>query len=400
MPTFRYLAYDKQGREVRGSDAADSQRQLRRELGERGLFVTELRELVATAPRRSWLRPRIRLSDLSLLMRQMAILVNAGMTLEEALRLVAEQSDNLHQKQALDSWRDGLTAGYSFSASLRKSPYANGEKVIAAIGVAEETGHLHRVLTRVADELEEGNDNRQTLMKGLIYPAVMVVVAIAVIGVMVGYVVPQVAKVFVNARQELPLLTRATIAFSDALRTYGLYALGGLVAAIAALLVALRDPARRLAWHRLLAGMPVIGPWILTAVLADWCRGLGTLLASGVPVLSALAIASTGVGNLHLRRRLEAVNERVRQGNGLAVSLKAEGVAPGFLLHMVASGEASSELDQMLIRVSDYYSARLKNAIDTMLKLLEPALVVFMGAVVLLIVGAVLVPIVKMNQLI
>ena len=141
-------------------------------------------------------------------------------------------------------------------------------------------------------------------------------------------------------------------------------------------------------------------PWILTAVLADWCRGLGTLLASGVPVLSALAIASTGVGNLHLRRRLEAVNERVRQGNGLAVSLKAEGVAPGFLLHMVASGEASSELDQMLIRVSDYYSARLKNAIDTMLKLLEPALVVFMGAVVLLIVGAVLVPIVKMNQLI
>ena len=203
-------------------------------------------------------------------------------------------------------------------------------------------------------------------------------------------------------RQWLALMSRnrATIAFSDALRTYGLYALGGLVAAIAALLVALRDPARRLAWHRLLAGMPVIGPWILTAVLADWCRGLGTLLASGVPVLSALAIASTGVGNLHLRRRLEAVNERVSQGNGLAVSLKAEGVAPGFLPHMVASGEASSELDQMLIRVSDYYSARLKNAIDTMLKLLEPALVVFMGAVVLLIVGAVLVPIVKMNQLI
>lgn len=400
MPTFNYLAYDKSGREVRASGVADSMRQLSRDLAEKGLFVADITAAARPRARWSWHKPSIRLADLSLLMRQLAILVNSGMTLEEALRLVAEQTDHKQQRQALESWRDGLTSGYSFSVSLKKSPYNIGERVIAAIGVAEETGHLHRVLTRVADELEGGNTNRQTLMKGLIYPAVMILVALTVISVMVGYVVPQVAKVFVNARQELPLLTRATIAFSDGLRVYGLYALGAVGAAVVTMAIALRDSGRRQRWHRLLLQLPLVGPWLLIATLADWCRSLGTLLHSGVPILSALAIASTGIGNLHLRQRMEAVNEQVRQGNSLFQSLKSEAIAPGFLLHMVNSGEASSELDQMLMRVADYYSARLKNAIDTLLKLMEPALVVFMGLVVLLIVGAVLVPIVKMNQLI
>ncbi|MAT50972.1 MAG: general secretion pathway protein GspF [Porticoccaceae bacterium] len=400
MPTFEYQAYDRAGQMVRSASAADSMRQLRRELIERGLFVTDVREIRPRSPRRRWLSPRIRLADLSLLMRQLAILVNSGMALEEALRLVSDQTEQPVQKQALESWREGVASGYSFSASLKKSSFAISERVVAAIGVAEETGHLHKVLTRVADELEEGNDNRQTLMKGLIYPAVMIVVAIAVIGVMVGYVVPQVAKVFVNARQELPLLTRATIALSDFLRVFGLPLLGLVAASVTGFWLSLRNPARRLRWHRFLLSAPLIGNWLLLAALADWCRSMGTLLHSGVPVLSALSISAAGVSNRHLRQRLEAVGEKVRQGNSLFQSLKAEPLMPGFMLHMVSSGESSSELDTMLIRVSDYYSTRLKNTVDTLLKLLEPALVVFMGLVVLLIVGAVLVPIVKMNQLI
>lgn len=400
MPTYQYLAYDRAGKEVRSSSAADSSRQLRRELGERGLFVAEIREIAVSQGRLKWFRPRIRLADLSLLMRQLAILVNSGMPLEEALRLTAEQSDNQTQKQVLESWREGLSSGYSFAASLRKSPYAIGEKVIAAISVAEETGHLHKVLTRVADELEVGNENRQTLMKGMIYPAVMIVVAMVVIGVLVGYVVPQVAKVFVNSRQELPLLTRATMAASDFLRAWGLWLIAALTGAWLTFLYLLRDGGRRKRWHSFLLRLPLLGNWVLLANLADWCRSLGTLLQSGVPVLSALSISSAGVGNLFLKEKLEAVNERVRQGNSLFQSLKSENVAPGFLLHMVSSGEASSELDQMLLRVSEYYSARLRSGVETLLKLMEPALIVFMGAVVMLIVGAVLVPIVKMNQLI
>lgn len=400
MATYQYLAYDKAGKEVRSSQAADSPRQLRRELGERGLFVSEVVEITAKEGRAKWFRPRIGHADLSLLMRQLAILVNSGMPLEEALRLTAEQSDSQTQKQLLESWREGLSSGYSFAASLRKSPFVIGEKVIAAIDVAEETGHLHKVLTRVADELEVGNENRQTLMKGMIYPAVMIVVALVVISVLVGYVVPQVAKVFVNSRQELPLLTRATMVTSDFLRAWGFYLLGLVVALWATFIALLRDTGRRKRWHRFLLRLPLFGNWVLLANLADWCRSLGTLLQSGVPVLSALSISSAGVGNLYLKEKLESVNERVRRGNSLFQSLKAEQVAPGFLLHMVSSGEASSELDSMLLRVAEYYSARLRSGVETLLKLMEPALIVFMGMIVMLIVGAVLVPIVKMNQLI
>ncbi|MCK9504718.1 MAG: type II secretion system F family protein [Porticoccaceae bacterium] len=400
MPTYQYLAYDKAGKEVRSSSAADSPRQLRRELGEKGLYVSDVKELRAKEGKLNWFKPRIAYADLSLIMRQLAILVNSGMPLEEALRLTAEQSDSHTQKSLLESWREGLASGHSFAASVRKSPYVIAEKIIAAISVAEETGHLHKVLLRVADELEVGNQNRQTLMKGMIYPAVMIVVALVVISVLVGYVVPQVAKVFVNSRQELPLLTRATMVTSDFLRAWGIYLLIAQAGCWLSFLLLLRNPGRRKRWHRLLLGMPLFGNWVLLANLADWCRSLGTLLQSGVPVLSALSISSAGVGNLYLKEKLEAVNERVRQGNSLFQSLKSEGVAPGFLLHMVSSGEASSELDQMLLRVSEYYSTRLRNAVDTMLKLMEPALIVFMGMVVMLIVGAVLVPIVKMNQLI
>jgi general secretion pathway protein F len=400
MPTYQYLAYDKGGREVRSSSAADSQRQLRRELGDKGLFVSEIKEVSAKGGKWQWRKPRIGHADLSLLMRQLAILVNSGMPLDEALRLTADQSDSNNQRQVLESWREGLASGHSFASCLRRSPFTVAEKIIAAVGVGEETGHLHRVLARVADELEVGNENRQTLMKGMIYPAVMIVVAVVVISVLVGFVVPQVAKVFVNSRQELPLLTRATMGLSDFVRAWGLYLVAAVAIAWTGFVLSLRDPGRRLRWHRLLLGTPLVGKWIRMANLADWCRSLGTLLQSGVPVLSALTISSAGVGNLFLKGRLEAVTERVRQGNSLFNSLKAEAVAPGFLLHMVSSGEASSELDQMLLKVSDYYSARLRNGVDTLLKLMEPALIVFMGLVVVLIVGAVLVPIVKMNQLI
>src|SRR5690606_17933665 len=153
--------------------------------------------------------------------------------------------------------------------------------------------------------------------------------------------------VFVNSRQELPMLTRATMVLSDFLRAWGLWLVALLAGLAVGAVVALRDPARRHAWHRLLLRMPVVGNWIVLGNLADWCRSLGSMLHSGVPILPALAIASAGVGNLHIQRKLESVNERVRQGNSLFQSLRAEKFVPGFLLHMVSSGEASSELDQM-----------------------------------------------------
>ncbi|MGV6807680.1 MAG: type II secretion system F family protein [bacterium] len=400
MPTFEYHAYDQTGKEQRASAVADSDRALRRQLREQNLFVSSIKEVSARSPRKSLFTPKINRSDIALIIRQLAILLNAGMPLDEALAQIAEQSEQARQKQLLQSWLEGLTNGYSLSVSMRRSPFSIDERVSASVSVAEETGHLPEVLDRVAEDLEIGNLNRQTLVKGMIYPTVMIVVAIVVVSVLVGYVVPQVAKVFVNSKQELPLLTRATIQLSDFLRAWGVWLMALVSALIFGAVVALRDPERKLRWHRFLVKAPLIGEWIKLGEFADWCRSLGMLLSSGVPVLTALSISSAGTGNLYLREKFRSVNEKVRQGNSLYSSLKGEHFVPGFMLHMINSGEASSELHKMLLKVSDFYTARLRNAIDTMLKLMEPALIVFMGIVVMLIVGAVLVPIVKMNQLI
>jgi len=309
-------------------------------------------------------------------------------------------TDNRAQRQVLESWRGSVLSGYSFAAALRQSPYRINDRVIASIEVAEETGHLHEVLSRLADEMEVENDNRQTLIKGMIYPLIMVLVAAVVIGVMIAYVVPQVTKVFANARQELPPLTQVTIALSQFTRSYGLFILAFLFVLAAGGRYLLQQPARRRNWQRLLLRMPLIGNWMLLAVLADWSRSMGTLLRTGVPVLTSLTISAAGIGNLYLQEKMQRVAEKVRQGNSLFYSLRSEHFVPGFMLHMVSSGESSGELDGMLIRVGDYYSTQLRNSVETALKLLEPALIVLMGLVILLIVGAVLVPIVKMNQLI
>jgi len=398
--TYDYQAYDKQGRLVRGSINADSERLARRALKDDGLLPLELR---AGRERRRWqLRGATRLkpADLSLLIRQLATLVNSGLPLDESLALIADQSENQRQQRLVQEWRSELLQGHSLSAAMQRTPGAVPESLVAAVAVGEETGHLPSVLSRLADELEVGSANRQALAKGLVYPAVMLGVALVVIVIMMIYVVPQVTRVFSSMHQQLPLLTRVMIWLSEGLQAWGWLLALLLAAAVAGAAWWLRDPGHRLAWHRRLLRLPKVGQWLMMADWADWCRNLGTLLASGVPALVALRIAGTVVGNLYLRAQLEQVTERVRQGTSLHLALKEESPAPGFLLHMVSSGEASSELHTMLLRVAEYYSTRLRNAVDTLLKLLEPLLVVAMGGIVLLIVGAILVPIVQMNQMI
>lgn len=396
--TYHYTGYDRNGARTKGDASAVSERELRRQLRSRGILVTELR-CATRASAISRRRTRLGAVDTSLMMRQLATLQKSGLPLDESLGLLAQQCEAGKQRHAAEQWREGLREGLSLAQSMERAYIRVSDGLVAAIAVAEETGHLHKVLQRLADELDVTADNRQTLLKGLIYPAVMVVVAVAVSTVLLAYVVPQVSKVFLSNRIELPLLTRAMISISGALRDYGLTMLGLLGASGCAVAMRLRDAASRRAFHRLLLRAPLFGKWLRMAEFADWSRSLGMLLGGGVPILPALRIASGSLRNDHLRMQLEQVIEDVRKGNGLHGALRCCPEVPPFLLHMVASGEESSELDVMLLRVADYYSRSLQSSVQTALKLMEPALVVMMAGFVMLIVGAVLVPIVRMNQL-
>lgn len=405
MPAFDYRAMDLAGKKVRGSLSAESERQVRRQLREMNLIPERISQVQSAKTSQAKSRfgslgNRLGAFELALLLRQMGILINSGLPLDAALKMLIEQAENARQRRLVESLRAEINEGQSMSAAMRRSPFVLPDNVIASIGVGEETGHLHSVLLRLADELERGAENRQTFSRAIIYPVTLLITAAVVISVLMVWVVPKITTVFVSARQELPMITQVVIAISDLVRNYGAYCLALLVVALVVGQLLLIDSSRRLRWHKFLLGVPGLGRWIRMASIADWSRSLGTLLASGVPAMGALRISSSVVTNLYLKAKLEQVTELMRRGNSLHSALREVDMGSAFLLHMVGSGEASSELDTMLQRVADYYSSRLNASVETFLKLLNPILIVLLGVLVLGIVAAVMLPILEMNDMV
>jgi general secretion pathway protein F len=404
MPAFDYAAYDPSGKRVSGVISADSERHARRLLKDKKLLPSELSEVSQTAAtKKSGTRrrqARVNNFDLSLLLQQQAILIESGLPLEDALRMTIEQAETEKQRRMLQSWRSEIIEGRSFSEALRRSPYKIPESIIAGISVGEESGHLHKVLMRLAEDLESSAENRKTISRAMIYPATLISTSIIVVAIMMVWVVPKITAIFISSNRELPFITRIVINLSEFTQSYGLFLLIVLVGLYLGFARAMRDPQRKQRWHRFMLTMPGLGRWIRMANIADWSRSLGVLLSNGVPALAALKISSSVVTNLDLRSKMEGVTEAMRQGSTLHSALQAGDVGSGFLVHMVGSGEASSELDKMLLRVSDYYSLRLNNAVEVFLKLINPILIIFMGVIILSVVAAVMLPIMDMNNMI
>lgn len=403
MPAFDYSAYNDAGKLVDGLISADSERHARRLLKEKNLLPASLSEVghkTAKSGTRRGREARVNNFDLSLLLQQQAILIQSGLPLEDALRMTIEQAETDKQRRMVESWRTEIVEGRSFSEALRRSPYKIPEAVIAGVGVGEEAGHLDRVLMRLAEDLETSAENRKTVTRALIYPATLISTSIIVVAIMMIWVVPKITAIFVSSNRELPLITRIVIGLSDFTQHYGIYLLLVLIAAALLMMRLMRDPVRKTRWHGFILQMPGLGRWTLMANIADWSRSLGVLLNNGVPALAALKISSAVVSNLYLRDKMEQVTEAMRRGSSLQKALEDNSIGSGFLIHMVGSGEASSELDKMLIRVADYYSLRLANAIEVFLKLINPILIIFMGMIILSVVAAVMLPIMDMNNMV
>jgi len=402
MPTFDYSAYDVSGKLVDGVISADSERHARRQLKDKKLLPSKLTE-VSKSPSsaiRFTGRSKVNDFDLSLVLQQQAILIQSGLPLEDALRMTIEQAETDRQRRMVESWRSEIIEGRSFSEAMRRSPYKIPESVIAGVGVGEESGHLHTVLMRLAEDIETSAENRKTVSRAMVYPATLMGVSMLVVAMMMVWVVPKITAIFISSNRELPTITKIIIAISDFTQQYGLIIL--VFALVVGLLLGwlLKDPDRKRRWHQMLLQVPGLGRWITMANIADWSRSLGVLLGNGVPALAALKISSAVVGNLHLRAKMEQVTESMRRGISLQKSLEESHIGSGFLIHMVGSGEASSELDKMLLRVSEYYSLRLSNAVEVFLKLINPVLIIFMGGIILSVVAAVMLPIMDMGNMV
>lgn len=402
MAAYEYTALDTQGRQKKGLIEGDTPRHARQLLRERGLAPIDVHEV---SEKRSGGSPfqrggSISGAELALFTRQLAILVRSGLPLDEALTAVSEQSEAKRVKRIALGVRAGVVEGNALAHSLNQFPNAFPPLYRATVEAGEQSGKLDYILDRLADYVERRQQLKQKVSLALIYPVILTVVAIGVVVALLTYVVPQVVGVFSSLDAKLPLLTRVMIAASDFLRDWGIYIL--ILLAIGAVIFARlmrADPFKRRV-HTFLLRVPLIGRLTRGANTGRFTRTLGILFGSGVPILDAMRIGTQVVTNLPMRDAIEDAAIKVREGATLSRSLAASKLFPPITVHLIASGESSGRLDDMLDRSAENQEREVELLVATTVSIAEPALIVIMGGIVLLIVLAILVPIFDLNQLV
>lgn len=405
MAAFRYEALDSTGRTTRGIIEADSARTARVQLREMGLSVVSVQALSQDALGEGtgrWRWPQRGLSDaqLALVTRQLATLLDAGLTIEQAFNALIEQSESETVRQILAGVRAELLAGHTLAQAMGRYERIFPGIYRALVKAGEASGELGKVMMRLADYTEARHALRQKVGLAFVYPAIVTLVALFVVTGLLVYVVPQVVGVFQHAHQTLPLLTRALIALSDFLHAFGIYLLMALAAAGYGAYRALEREDIRFKWHVKLLRLPLAGRLVRGLNTARMASTLAILCGSGVPLLTALQAAAGVVSSLPMKRALDEAAQKVREGVSLSRALAASGLFPPILIHLIGSGESSGRLDYMLDRAAAQQEQEIGNYASVLTALLEPVLILVMGLVVLAIVLAILMPIIEMNQMI
>jgi len=402
MPGFRYLAYNIDGRLHKGVLEADSARQARALLRDQGLTPHRVEVIAANDPAAgARFRPvALSGSELTQLTRSLASLLEAGLTVEQSFNALIEQAENERARQVLAALRGEVIAGNTVAKALASFPQLFSELYRTLVAAGESSGQLPRVLGRLADYLEERQQLRARLSLALIYPAIVLGVALVVVGALLVYVLPQVVQVFQHAHQQLPILTRALIALSGFLQATWFAWIVAIAAAAIGLRMALKRPGTRAAIHRFLWRAPVVGRVLRSLDSARLAATLSILVGSRVPILQALE-AGTGVMLLlPMRDALTHAARGVREGMPLSRALGATAAFPPVMVHLIAGGEASGRLDEALERAARTQQNDMATRLAAFAALFEPAMIVLMGGAVLAIVLAILLPIFQLNQLV
>jgi general secretion pathway protein F len=405
MPAFRYEAVDAGGASRKGVVNADSPRSARADLRTQGLTpltvdaIADQLDASGAAKSRGF-GERLSQVELALFTRQLASLLEAGLPLEQAFTALLEQAERQYVRDLVASIRSEVMGGASFSDALARHPRDFAEIYRALVASGEQIGHLARVLTRLADYIERRNALVQKVRLAFTYPAIVTFVAFAIVIFLLTYVVPQIVSVFANTKQKLPILTVLMLGVSNFVRAYGIVMAIALIGAAFAWRRALKNPDLKRRWHTWLLTAPIYGKFERSLNTARFASTLAITTGSGVPILHALDTSRDTLSNVAMKELVEQASASVREGVSLARALSAQHHFPPMLIHMIRAGEITGELPAMLERAAASQQQDLERRTLTIAGLLEPVLILAMGLVVLLIVLAVLMPIIEINQLV
>ncbi|MCP1339202.1 type II secretion system inner membrane protein GspF [Idiomarina sp. M1R2S28] len=404
MAAFEYQAVEANGRKKKGVLEADTERQVRQLLREKGLMPLTI-EPAADQDRKKTLQPRfglpqrkVKAQDLALITRQLSTLVGSALPIEQALLAVADQTEKPRLKKLLMSVRSKVVEGYGLAEAMSEFPGVFDSLYTAMVAAGEKSGHLDTVLDELANYTEQRQHMKSQLTQALIYPLMLTLVAIGIVVFLLVSIVPQIVDNFSTMGQDLPPTTLAMIAISEFLQNWGLWLLIGIVLVLVAFNQWLRNEKNRLKYHRSLLKLPMLGKVIRGVSTARFARTLSILTSSAVPLLDGLRITSSVIGNLAIRQAVDEAAGRVREGASMRGALQETGLFPPMMLHMIAAGEKSGELEQMLKRSADNQDKEFENLVSVSLKVFEPVLIVTMAGIVFFIVLSIIQPILQLNN--
>lgn len=402
MPAFDYIALNDAGKKTRGILEADSARSVRSQLRDKLLTPLEVTEAKQQSEQKSsvFSGNNISGSDLALITRQIATLIQAGMPLETCLQAVAKQSEKQNVKRVVLAVRAKVREGHNFADSLTQHPRAFPTLYCATVAAGEQSGHLDMVLNRLADYTESQQQFRQKIQLALVYPVILLVMSLLIVVGLMIYVVPDIVQVIIDAGQQLPILTQALVNISHFLVNWGWLLFLGFLLLLIAVKILLKKPAIKLLWHKRLLNMWLIKRYSRASNAARFISTLAILTRSGIPLVEAMPIATSVAPNSYFKTETGNAQSKVQEGISLNRALEETGLFPPMMIQLIASGEQSGDLSDMLHRAAESQENDLQQRVAMLVGLFEPMTLLMMGAVVLTIVLAVLLPILNLNQLV
>lgn len=405
MAAFEFQALDKKGKTHKGVLEADSARQVRQQLRDKGWMPLSVDATSEKQSKSGFLAkfsmgPSLKTADLALITRQLSTLIAAGLPIDEALRAVSEQSEKQVVKSMVLSIRAKVLEGHTLADALKEFPRAFPHLYRATVSAGEHAGHLDGVLNKLADYTESQQAAQTKIKLAAMYPIILCIVAVGIVVGLLTYVVPDIVEVFVRNGQELPGLTQLMLDISYLITNFGLIIAIGLALTWGAFIYALRNPKFKYRYHQFLLSAPGIKNFTKSANTARYISTLAILTSSGVPLVEAMRIASQVVENLPIQAGVKDATVQVSEGGNLSRALTATGYFSPMMLHMIASGESSGELDDMLERTSAQQQASLEATIEALVKMFEPLMLLTMGAIVATIVTAIMLPILELQNMV